>query len=486
MMIGWPKIPLGLRLFSLYFALVVLTAYTVSTTIIDELKPTVRQTTEETLVDMANLLAVLAEEGWANGDRSNRRLAALLNAYGQREPAARIWEIGKKVMNHRIYITDQKGIVIADSWQQDIGQDYSQWNDVYRTLRGQYGARSTTEDPNDPLSTVMYVAAPIYYQDAIVGSVTVAKSNRSVEPFIDLSKRHVLFWMIAMSGLVLLAGALFAWRIHSALHKLEQYAVKLGEGEKATKPKFRVFYEYGHLSNALEKMRTQLDGKQYVEEYVETLTHELKSPLSGIKGASEILQMTLTPKKAARFAANIERESERMQSLIDKLLVLARLEKQPQLAHQQPIDLEQILAEIVDASDARLSVKNITCRLPKPPYPSLEGDAFLFKQALFNLMDNALDFVEEGGKITWQLRQVNGLSKLSIFNTGPLIPKYAMVRLTERFYSLARGNGVKSTGLGLNFVEQVAKLHHSELRIENVDQGVLGQGVKVTLQWATP
>ncbi|MCV6071808.1 two-component system sensor histidine kinase CreC, partial [Escherichia coli] len=80
-------------------------------------------------------------------------------------------------------------------------------------------------------------------------------------------------------------------------------------------------------SDALEKMRNQLDGKQYVEEYVQTLTHELKSPLSAIKGASEILQMPLPAEKVTRFAGNIERESDRMQSLIDKLLELARLEK---------------------------------------------------------------------------------------------------------------------------------------------------------------
>lgn len=73
-----------------------MTAYTVSSTVIQELKPTVRQTTEETLVDMANLLAVLAEEDVANGEISHSRFSRLLAAYGLREPEARIWEIGKK------------------------------------------------------------------------------------------------------------------------------------------------------------------------------------------------------------------------------------------------------------------------------------------------------------------------------------------------------------------------------------------------------
>lgn len=477
----WPKIPLGLRLFFLYFVLVGMTAYTVSTTVIQELKPTVRQTTEETLVDMANLLAVLAEEDVANGQISESRFSKLLTAYGLREPEARIWEIGKKAINHRIYITDKDGIVIADSWQQDVGEDYSRWNDVYLTLRGQYGARSTAEDPDDPLSTVMHVAAPIYHKGEIIGSVTVAKSNRSVQPFIDLSKRNVLFWMIWMSGLVLLAGALFAWRIHSALNKLENYAVKMGQGEKVTKPTFRVFYEYGTLSDALENMRNQLDGKQYVEEYVQTLTHELKSPLSAIKGASEILQMPLSGEKVARFATNIERESDRMQSLIDKLLELARLEKQPHLDKQESINIKVMLDEIVAASDARLNAKGVACEASISSDFELVGDSFMFQQALFNLMDNALDFVECNGSILWQYSQSDGQVALSIFNAGPPIPDYAMPRLTERFYSLARQNGVKSTGLGLNFVEQVVKLHKGSLLIENVEQGV-----KVTLSFPSP
>ncbi|AIW21645.1 two-component system sensor histidine kinase CreC [Vibrio coralliilyticus] len=477
----WPKIPLGLRLFFLYFVLVGMTAYTVSTTVIQELKPTVRQTTEETLVDMANLLAVLAEEDVANGQISESRFSKLLTAYGLREPEARIWEIGKKAINHRIYITDKNGIVIADSWQQDVGEDYSRWNDVYLTLRGQYGARSTAEDPDDPLSTVMHVAAPIYHKGEIIGSVTVAKSNRSVQPFIDLSKRNVLFWMVWMSGLVLLAGALFAWRIHSALNKLENYAVKMGQGEKVTKPTFRVFYEYGTLSDALENMRNQLDGKQYVEEYVQTLTHELKSPLSAIKGASEILQMPLPDEKVTRFATNIERESDRMQSLIDKLLELARLEKQPHLDKQESININVMLDEIVSASDARLNAKGVTYETAISSSFELVGDSFMFQQALFNLMDNALDFVDDSGSIRWHYSQSDEQVALSIFNTGSHIPDYALPRLTERFYSLARQNGVKSTGLGLNFVEQVVKLHKGSLLIENVEQGV-----KVTLSFPSP
>ncbi len=479
-MINWPQIPLGIRLFTLFFIVVLATAYTITTSVVSELKPSIRQVTEETLIDMTNLLAAFAEEDLANGQLTQSRFSELLTLYGKREQREYLAKEGK-TSNHRIYITDRKGIVVADSWQMNIGSDFSQWNDVYLTLRGKYGARTTAEDPNDPLSTVMHVAAPIIRNGEIIGSITVAKANRSVQPFIDKAKYNVLMWMVLMSALVLLLGALFTWRIHSALHKLENYADKMARGEKVNKPTFRIFYEYRTLSNALENMRNQLDGKQYVEQYVQTLTHELKSPLSAIRGASEILQLPLAKEKISRFAGNIERESHRMQSLIDKLLELARLEKLPELSTIKPLNLKSILGEITQSYDARLNQKQIKCLILAGDHEEVLCDHFLLKQALFNLMDNALDFTPSKGEIHWQTEKQDTFVTISIFNTGPHIPDYALPRLTERFYSLPRENKVKSTGLGLNFVQQIVKLHHGKLSICNVEGGV-----KVTLTIPTP
>lgn len=129
-------------------------------------------------------------------------------------------------------------------------------------------------------------------------------------------------------------------------------------------------------------MRNQLDGKQYVEEYVQTLTHELKSPLSAIKGASEILQMPLPEEKVARFAGNIERESDRMQSLIDKLLELARLEKRLELEQVEAISLKQMVNEVVESADARLSAKSVIANVQIDDHLGVLGDAFLLKQAV--------------------------------------------------------------------------------------------------------
>ena len=176
----------------------------------------------------------------------------------------------------------------------------------------------------------------------------------------------------------------------------------MGRGEKASKPRFRVFYEYSLLSDALEKMRNQLDGKRYVEHYVQTLTHELKSPLSAIKGASEILQSPLSTDKKQLFANNIESETVRMQQLIDKLLTLTKLEQLPELEQRKKVFVKPLFEAIKDSFIARTTTQNVQVVISCDPSCACLGDVFLIQQALYNIFDNALDFINEGGRFTFR------------------------------------------------------------------------------------
>src|SRR5204862_5975644 len=110
------------------------------------------------------------------------RFAASVDELARRRLDARIWNYTKRHTEYRIYVTDAKGIVVYDSSHQDVGKDYSRWNDVYLTLRGKYGARSTRSDPKDDSSSVMHVAAPIRDGARIIGVVTVAKANGRIQP----------------------------------------------------------------------------------------------------------------------------------------------------------------------------------------------------------------------------------------------------------------------------------------------------------------
>lgn len=471
---------LSLRIFIIYMLFVALCSYFVLRSVMEEIRPGVRQSTEETLVDTANLLAEFLREPMLNNKINNEFYADIFRAYGQRTPNASIWGVNKFAVNHRIYVTDKKGIVLLDSKNIAVGQNYAQWNDVYLTLRGQYGARSSHEIAGDESSSIMYVAAPIKNGDEIIGVVSVAKPNRSVQPFIDRTQRRLGILGGGLILLGLLSGAIFSWWLSRELRKLREYAVNVSQGERAIIPESKIASgELRQLAQALESMRTELDGKAYIERYVQTLAHELKSPLAGIRAATELLQSPLlqTPgsdEQRQRFIHNIDSESLRMQQLIERLLNLALVEQQQTLHDPKPVDLNILLDELLDNQMARVTQQQLQIKKDYTPDAIVTGEMFLLRQAINNLLDNALDFTPQSAIISLRTAKENDRLIMSLTNQGDPIPEFAFARLTERFFSLPRpATGKKSTGLGLNFVQEVVVLHKGGLELRNSSDGVV-------------
>ena len=464
--------PLGIRIFLVYFLFVGLAGWFVLSTVMDEIRPGVRQSTEETLVDTANLLAELLSADLRAGRLQQSSWQSLFQAYGQRQPQAQIGEVSKLAVNHRIYVTDATGKVLLDSSGRAVGEDYSRWNDVYLTLRGEYGARSSREVADDPESSVMYVAAPIKDQGRIIGVVSVSKPSRTLQPYIERSQQRLASFGAGLIALGLLIGAVLSWWLSAALRRLTAYARAVSAGERVSAPALRGG-ELGQLATALEQMRRELEGKAYVERYVHTLTHELKSPLAAIRGAAELLEGEMPEGQRQRFVSNIQNESARLQQLIERLLHLAQVEQRQGLEERVAIPLHDVLDELSQAQAARIEGARVQVDNQVAVGLELLGERFLLRQALSNLLDNALDFTPPGGVLRWSAEVDGEQLQLCLFNTGEAIPDYALLRLTERFYSLPRPKtGRKSTGLGLNFVQEVVHLHGGALQVGNVPGGV--------------
>ena len=134
------------------------------------------------------------------------------------------------------------------------------------------------------------------------------------------------------------------------------------------------------------------------------------------------------------------------------------------------MDIDALFTRLSAARAALLAAKNITLTM-KNSLTAVEGDEDLLEQALGNLLDNALDFTPEGGHIELAAREVHKKVQLSVTDSGSGIPEYAHTRIFERFYSLPRENGLKSSGLGLAFVQEVARLHHGDIQLRNREEG---------------
>jgi len=459
---------LGFKLFLGYFLIVGIGVYFSLNILGREIKPAFRQATEETLIDTANLLAVLARDEVLNGGIADGRFQARLEEYARRAPAARVWDIVKNSLDHRIYITDAQGIVIFDSSGRDQGQDYSRWNDVYLTLHGQYGARTTRDQPDDERSSVMYVAAPIRDGERIIGVLAVAKPSSGVQPYVDRAEAKLRRAAAVLVLVSLTVGWLFSWSLARSINRLAAYARAAAEGQRVVAPKGGG-PELRALAQAVETMRDRLEGRDYVERYVHTLTHEMKSPLAAIAGAAELLQGDLPTSQRDRFAGLAASEAGRLQRLVDRLLALATVEQRREPQERRPVPLQRVTEELLASRAPAIARKDLRIDQRIPDNATVLGEPFLLVQAIGNLLDNALEFTPPGGSINLDAEPVGDAWRLSVSNSGSAIPDYARDRLFERFYSLPRPDtGQKSTGLGLAFVREVAQLHGGTISVDNL------------------
>lgn len=455
---------IGLRILLGYFLIVALAAFLLMRVFTQEIKPGVRQAMEDTLADTANVLAELATDDFLAGRIDDGRFATRVRALRERDIGGNIWGFRKSQAEYRVYVTDADGIVVFDSGGRDLGRDYSRWNDVLLTLRGQYGARSTRTDPDDDSTSVMHVAAPIRDGNRVIGVLTVAKPNSAIAPFIARSERTILRWGFLLLGTALAVGLLAAWWLSRQLGGLRRYADKVTAGERATLPD--AAGEFADLGRALETMRERLEGKQYVERYVHALTHELKAPLAAVRGASELLESPLPDADRARFATSVREQSERMAQMIDKLLALAAVEHRQRI--EQPADID--VRTLIDAAVAPFADGGVQVQVDSGDAAGLHirGDAFLLRQLLSNLVDNACDFSPPEGVVDVTARSEGGLLQIVVADRGPGVPDYALPRVFERFFSLPRPGGrSRSSGLGLAFAAEVATLHGGTVRLEH-------------------
>ena len=459
---------IGLRVLLGYFLIVALAALLLGNVFVQQVKPGVRQAMEDTLADTANVLAELATDDLIAGRIGDGQFATRVRAMTRRDLDADIWGNDKRRASYRVTVTDDRGIVVFDSAGKELGRDNSRWNDVHRTLRGQYGARSTRDDPDDEMSSVMYVAAPIHDAGGrIAGVLTVSKPNRIIQPFIERSQQVILRWGWVLLGSALLVGVLVAWWLSRQLASLRRYADAVAGGQRASLPAHAAG-EFADLGRALESMRRQLDGKQYVERYVHSLTHELKSPLAAIRGAAELLEGPLPDADRTRFAASIGSQSRRMATMVDRLLALAEVEHRQRIEAPERIDMASLAREAVEEAGDHAAERQVQVRLDAADgLPPVQGDAFLLRRLLANLLDNAVDFSPAGGVVDVALRREAGAVQVTVADRGPGIPDYARERVLERFYSLPRPDGgARSSGLGLNFVAEIATLHGGTVHLE--------------------
>ncbi len=461
---------LGIRLLFAFFVINGIAAFFVLRVFTAEIKPSVREVMEDIMVDTANLLAELASEDLAAGKLRDGLFATQVRSYATRPIDAQIWGMSKQSLDFRVYVTDVTGVVLFDSENKAQGQDYSRWRDVALTLRGEYGARATREVQTDDRSSVMYVAAPVVHKGGIIGVLTVAKPISTIQDFIDRAEGKVvrsgLIFLALSAGLGVLVTLWIVWNIR----KLRSYALSVEAGQNQPVPSAPG--ELGDLARAMLSMRQRLEGREYIENYVRALTHELKSPMAAIRASGELLQEDLNAADRTQFATQVVAQSQRVQRLVERMLELTKLEQQAvnhgRLTAASMVKLEDCVQDTLMALEAQIAMKNIATNVINTS-TMCRIDKELVVLALSNLLENAIDFSAFGARVDITCTA----NSIIVQDYAGGVPDYALARLGERFFTTPRPDGQRSgSGLGLAIVRQVMALHGGHLMLNNAQGGL--------------
>ena len=213
------------------------------------------------------------------------------------------------------------------------------------------------------------------------------------------------------------------------------------------------------------------------KDLVANVSHELKTPLTSIKGFTETL-LEAADTKSAEYLQIIKRHTDRLISMVNELLLLSELEETPQII-QEDVDLQELITNVIAVYDPLIRGKGLDLTASCSPV-TIEGDPFKLEQLLTNLIDNALKYTEKG-KISVDAELKEGNAVITVKDTGVGIPREHLGRIFERFYVVdkSRSRSMGGTGLGLSIAKHIAALHGG--RIEVVSTPYVGSTFTVTL-----
>ncbi len=467
------KFTIGVKLFLAYFIISGAIAWFVIDKASIRIVKGIDEAAEEVMIDASNLLAQMVSDNINNDQINTVKIKQLMHAYLARTLKANIYSTTKQKPNLQIYITNEKGWVIYDSTGKSTGKDYSKWRDVSLTLKGEYGARVSSLDPNakNPTSEQngMFVAAPIYHNGKILGVLSMVKSMLDLKPYVVEQKNKIEQYGLYLFLLSLLFGAGVSYFVSRGIKKIIAYTTALSEGKSAVAPNISQI-EFSQLSNAIEKLRDDLEGKEYVEEYINTMAHELRTPITGIRATAENLLVPMEHKQRHRFVRNILDANKKMDLLVSRLLELSRIERRDLLGKVEKINIKMLIEETVKTSNRMggMTAKSISLEYDAVQNFSIYVEKILVEQAIGNIIDNAIDFAPKHSKIIIKLSSSKGYVNIDILDEGPGIPEHAKKQLFRRFFSSARPDtGKQGNGLGLRFVKKIMDLHNGHITLGN-------------------
>lgn len=326
-----------------------------------------------------------------------------------------------------------------------------------------------------------YVAPIKVKSGEVVGFIELAQSLRQVDSTLRDLATLIIFSIAAGLVVAAVGGWFIAGNILGPIDRVTKAAQKITRardlGRRIQVP--AMVDEVGQLAMTFNEMLSRIEELFRAQQrFVADVSHELRSPLTAVRGNLDLLKRGAAedPTERSQALEAMDSETARMSRLVSDLLLLARQDAGVPIA-KQPIELDTLMLEVY--RQAQLTARGVTLTLGAEDQAIIVGDRDRLKQVLLNLVDNAIKYTTPGGKVTLSLNKDETWVKIAVQDTGIGIASENIPNLFDRFYRVdkARSRDAGGTGLGLAIAKSVVDAHNGKITVESQ----LGKGTIFTV-----
>lgn len=293
--------------------------------------------------------------------------------------------------------------------------------------------------------------------------------------------------LLSLGTGALLAAILASWvagHVGRRLDELGDASLAIAAGDFTVRAPEDGNDDVARLGASFNEMVRQLeDGRRRERDFLMSVGHDLRTPLTTLRGYAEALDAgEIEQQDLDRVGGVLRRQTDRLSRLVEDLTLLARLEAREFTLRPEVVDLGPHIAGLVDAHQSRAAAMSVTLDLDVADVGMLEIDPDRVGQIVGNLVDNALRYTPDGGTVTTRLVSTAEQAVLSVEDTGPGIDREDLDRVFERLYVAQRYRPVRpeGSGLGLSIVKELVDAMGGSISVTSV----LGQGTTVAVAFA--
>lgn len=373
-----------------------------------------------------------------------------------------------KEISGRVIVVDDEGVVRGDSNKEYLGRAFKHI-EIQDALKGQ---TSTNTYNFKEYGHVLYVVVPSIVQSRIVAATLISVSLNDIYEDVNKINQNLILISIACTLLIVIISFIFSGFAIMPIERFIKAINNMLKGDFKQKVIINTNDEFKNMADAFNAMIMKLDqvDKQR-NEFVANVSHELRTPISSMKLLSESLlhQEEDNINIYKEFMLDIASETDRLNNIIDELLVLVDLDKEKLHLNYRITYMNFLLEKIVNRLKLIAEKKKINLKLHLNERIQIKVDSDKIQQSIINIIDNAIKYTQEGGEVKVRLYSQNKWCIIEIKDNGIGIPENSLYHIFDRFYRIdkARSRKTGGTGLGLAIANQIVTLHQGIIEVES-------------------